>query len=200
MFFPLASTADSLLLLLLTPCPAFPWSGFLPLFILPLPSPIALGNTQGRFPALSTQLCLIIIPPHHEPLGCFKDPPVPLPRLVNCSGPHRGLNSKTKGECSVDRSMARNSLRSPCMHLCQVSNCPPGFRLSPPAIVPNNNRLDNGFLLRRPTAAAETSRHLPMVVPMLSLLVILKAFAYAGVASVAQRRRWKTKTRKRDWW
>ena len=69
--------------LLFAPLPAFPWSGFLPLLLLsPLPPfPWALPTTHGGCAALPTQLCLIPVPPHHEPFGYFEDPPVPPPRL-----------------------------------------------------------------------------------------------------------------------
>ena len=70
---------------------------------LPSTPPIApprsnpLGATRGGFLALSTQLCLNLVPPHHEPFGCFKDPIVPFPLLFRCSGPQRSLNSKHRG-------------------------------------------------------------------------------------------------------
>ena len=62
------------------------------------PPPFPLGTTHGRSPALSTQLCLILVPPHNEPFGCFKDPPVPLPRHFCCSGPQSSLNPKNQGD------------------------------------------------------------------------------------------------------
>ena len=61
------------------------------------PPPIPLDTTRGERAALPTQLCIILVPLHHEPFGCFEDPPVPLPRLFCCSGPQRGLNSKHRG-------------------------------------------------------------------------------------------------------
>ena len=42
----------------------------------------------------STQLRVILIPLHHEPFGCFEDPPVPLSRFLWCNDLHRGLCSK----------------------------------------------------------------------------------------------------------
>ena len=57
------------------------------------PSPIPLRTTHGGCAAL----CLILVPPHHEPLGCFEDSPVPLPRLFFCGGPQRGLDSNHQG-------------------------------------------------------------------------------------------------------
>ena len=61
------------------PSPHFPWSGFLPLLLLP------------------THLTLSLVAPHQEPFGCLKDSPVPLPRLFFCSGPQRCFNSKHQG-------------------------------------------------------------------------------------------------------
>ena len=61
------------------------------------PPPIPLGTTRGGYPALSTQLCLVLEPPHHEPCGCFKDLPVQNPRVFCSSEPHRGLNPKHQG-------------------------------------------------------------------------------------------------------
>ena len=61
------------------------------------PLPIPLDTTHGGCAALSTQLSLILVPPHHEPFGCFEDPPVSTSRLFGCSGPQRGLNSKHQG-------------------------------------------------------------------------------------------------------
>ena len=42
-----------------------------------------------------------------------------------------------RGGCSVDPSVAWNTLRPSTLHLCRVLNCPPGLGFSPPAIVPN---------------------------------------------------------------
>ena len=61
------------------------------------PPPSPWGTTHGGCTALPTQLCLILVPLHYEPFGCFKDPPAPLPRLFCCSGPQRGLNFKHQG-------------------------------------------------------------------------------------------------------
>ena len=79
------------------PPPRIPFFGFPSTPPVALPPPVRLGTTHGGFPALSTQLCLTLVPPHHEPFGCFKDAPVPLPRLLCCSGPQRCLNSKHQG-------------------------------------------------------------------------------------------------------
>ena len=65
--------------------PRIPLVGFPSTPPVVVPPPVPLGTTHGGFPAPSTQLCLILVPHHHEPFGCFKDPPVPLPRLcVKC--------------------------------------------------------------------------------------------------------------------
>ena len=58
----------------------------------------SLGHHSRRIRGASySQLCLILIPPHHEPFGCFEDPSVPLPCLFSCAGPQRGLKSKHQG-------------------------------------------------------------------------------------------------------
>ncbi|CAN0356244.1 unnamed protein product, partial [Laminaria digitata] len=46
----------------------------------------------------------------------------------------------TKGERSVDPSVAQNALRSSTRHLCHVFHCRPGLGFSPPAIVPKITR------------------------------------------------------------
>ena len=61
------------------------------------PPPIPLDTTHGGCVALPSQPSLSLVPPHHEPFVCFKDPPVSLPRLFGCSGPQHGLNSKHQG-------------------------------------------------------------------------------------------------------
>ena len=63
----------------------------------PPPLPIPLDTTHPGSPALCTQMCLIFVPPLHEPFGGYKDPPVPIPRIFRCSGSQRGLNSKHQG-------------------------------------------------------------------------------------------------------
>ena len=123
------------------------------------PFPHSLVHHLRRISALPAPLCLNLVLPHHEPFGCFKDSPVPLPRRFGCSGPQRDLSTpKIKGERSVDPTVARSSLRSSTMHLCKLLNCPPGLRFSPPAIVPNIARLDNRLLRYRATAPVKKSR------------------------------------------
>ena len=145
------------------------------------PLPIPLGTTHSGFVALSTRVRLILVPRNHEPLGCFEDPSVPLARGICCNGPRGGLNSNTNEQCSVDPSVARNTLRPSTRHLCQVYGRPPGLRPSPPVIVANMTPLGNRPLLCRATAPAKRSHHLRMVVSMLSHCVLLSAFAYERV-------------------
>ena len=98
--------------------PCYPVCHFLPIFVhrsfpsippAPPPYPHSLGrifchpscpplnDTHGGGAALPPQLVLILESPHHEWIGCFEDPPVPIPRICCCGGPQRGLNSKHQG-------------------------------------------------------------------------------------------------------
>ena len=64
------------------------------------PPPICLMHhdpTHGECAALSSQLCLTHVSPHHNPFGCFKDSPIRLSRLFRCRGPQRGLYSEHQG-------------------------------------------------------------------------------------------------------
>ena len=70
----------------------------------------------------------------------------------------------TKGASSADPSVARNSLTSSTMHLCQVLNCLPDLGFSRPGIVPNITRLGNRSLLRRAMLSAKKGCRLRMVV------------------------------------
>ena len=63
------------------PAPHIPLVTFPPTPPVAPPTPIFLGTTHGGCAALPTQLCLILVPPCHEPFGCFKDPRIPLPRF-----------------------------------------------------------------------------------------------------------------------
>ena len=62
------------------------------------PLSMPFGTTHSGCVALSAHIRFILVPPNHEPnhepLVCVEDPPVPLPRLLICNGPHRDLNSK----------------------------------------------------------------------------------------------------------
>ena len=87
-------------------------------------------------------------------------------------GNKRQTEADNKGECSVNPSVAWDSLRSSTLHLCQVLNCRPGFGFSPPPIVPNISLLGNHPLLCHVTAPAKTSRRLRMFVSMPSERVI----------------------------
>ena len=138
--------------------------------------------------------------PHHGPFGCFKDPPVPLPRLFAAVDHSAVSTPNTKGASSGNLSVARISLRSSTMHLCRVLNYPPGLGFFPPAIVPNITQLGNRSLLRRATPPAKKNRLLRMVVSMFSQRVILRAFAYERVAWSVRSRRWRPMARNRTWW
>ena len=111
------------------------------------PPPICLVHhdpTHGECAALSSQLCLTHVSPHHNPFGCFKDSPIRLPRLFAAVDHSAASTPNTKGAASVYPSVARTSLRSSTtMHPYQVLSCPPGLRFSLPAIVPNITRLGN---------------------------------------------------------
>ena len=93
-------------------------------------------------------------------------------------------NPHTKGATSVGHSVARNSLKSSTMHLCQVLHCPPGFGFSPPVIVPNITRQGNCSLLCRAPPLSKKSRCVRMVVSTLSQRVVVRAFAYERVAGL----------------
>ena len=152
-----------------SPPPRLPLVGFRSTPPVTPPFPIPLDTTHGGCAALPTPRCLILVPPHHGPLGCFED----LPRLF-ASVDHRVVSTpNTKGASSVDPSVARNSLRSSTMHPRQVYNSPLGLGFSPPAIVPNIARLGSLSLLCRATAPEKKSRRLRMVVWMLSQRVIM---------------------------
>ena len=160
--------------------------------VAPCPS-IPLGTTHDGCATLPTQLCLILVSHRHEPLGCFKDPPVPLHRHFYSSEPQRSLNSKHH------QSFGGSEFpKDSTMHPCQVLlNCPPGLRFSPLAIVPNITRLDNCSLLCRASAPANKSHCLWMIVSMLSQRVVVRAFACArGCEWSMKRHRWKSMTRK----
>ena len=121
-----------------TPLPRIPLVWFPSSRPVASPPPFPLGTTYGACAAMPIQMCLILVAPHHEPLGCFKDPPVAHPRIFRCSRPQRGLNSKNQG--GVFRSPAFDASELPMsstMHLCQLLKCPTGLGVSPPAIVPN---------------------------------------------------------------
>ena len=171
------------------------------LLLLPALPPFPLGITHCGCAALPTQLGLILVPLYHEPFGCFEDTRYHFPASFAAVDHSPVSTPSTKGDCSVDPSVARNSpeVFDYCMHLCQVL-CPPGLGFSPPAIVSNTTRLSNRSLLCRATAPAKKSRRLRMVVSMLRQRVILRAFAHERVVWSVRSRRWKPMTPKRTWW
>ena len=153
---------------LLPPLPAFPWSCFLPLLLLPPlpPFPWAPPTADVRCCLLSCASSSCHLTMNHSAASRTSRYHFP----ASFAAVDRSAVSipNTTGECSVDPSMGRNSLRSSTMHLCQVSNCPPGLGFSPPAIVSNITRLGNRSMLYRATPTAKKSRRLRMVVSMLS--------------------------------
>ena len=74
---------------------------------------------------LPTQVCVILVPSHFEPLGCFKDPPIVylFTALFVAMDYTAVLTPSTKGEASVDRSVAVNPLyvsdyeHMPCLEM-----------------------------------------------------------------------------------
>ena len=146
------------------------WSGFLPLLLLP-----PLSAFPWAPPAADARRCLLG--------SASSSPHLTITRYTLLQGflrylvpaffadavDHSAVSTpSTKGASSVDPPSARNSLRSSTMQLCQILNCPPSLRFSPPAIVPNITRLGNRSLLYRATASAKKSRRLRMVVSMYS--------------------------------
>ena len=127
-----------------TPCP-IPWVGLSPTPPVHAP-PIPLGATHDGCAALPTQLCLVLVSPHHEPFGCLKDPRYPFPAFIAAVDHSAFSTPNTKGECSVDPPVARNPLRSLAMYLCQVLNYPRRLGFSPSANVPNISRLGRVIL------------------------------------------------------
>ena len=61
------------------------------------PTPIPLDTTHGGCAVLATQLSLILVPPCHERIAWFEDPPGPLPRHFYRSGPPCDVNSNHQG-------------------------------------------------------------------------------------------------------
>ena len=57
------------------------------------------GGCAGLWPA---QLCLILVPPHHEPFGCFKKSPVAPPTcFVSCGRPQRSQLRTSRGRAPL---------------------------------------------------------------------------------------------------
>ena len=109
------------------------------------PSPQSPGHRPRRIPGAvySAVPHPRATSPHHEPFGCFRDPPVPLPRIFCCSGPQRGLDYKRQAgvfRSPFGGSELPNVFDYASIYLCQVLNCPPGVGFFPPAIVPNITR------------------------------------------------------------
>ena len=53
-----------------------------------------MARRSFSYNVIVTQFRLVLVPPDHEPFGCFEDPPVPLARLLCANGSKRGLSSK----------------------------------------------------------------------------------------------------------
>ena len=107
------------------------------------PLPIPLGTAHNGCVALSSQIRLIFVPLHHEPIGCFEDPPgtaCPPPLLQQPTWYAAISTTNAHGEYTVDPSAARNTLRPSTRHLCQVLGCPPGLQPFPPVTVANITR------------------------------------------------------------
>ena len=173
------------------PPPRIPLVGFPSTPPVAPPPPIPSGTTLGGFPAMSTQLCLMLVPPHREPFGCFEAPRYHVPAILSAVDHITVSALNPTGECSIDHKVARNSLRSSTMNLCQVLNCPPGLGFSPQAIVPNISRLGNHSLLCHATTLANITHRLRVVVSMLSQHVIVRAFAYvAWLAPLTEKSTW----------
>ena len=100
------------------------------------------------------------MPPNHEPLGCVEDLRYHLPAFLAAMVHTVVSTPTTNGECSVDPSVAQNTLRSSTRHRCQFLSCPPGFRPSPPVIVVNITLLGNHPLLCRATPPEKKNRRL----------------------------------------
>ena len=80
--------------------------------VAPLP-PIPLDTTHGGCAALSTQPCLVLSPLHHESFGCApRNPRYHVPVIIAPVDHSAVSTPDPKGECSVDPSVARDSLRS----------------------------------------------------------------------------------------
>ena len=195
--------AVSLLLLLLTPCPAT-----IPLVGLPFTPPVApppsisLVTTHGGCTALPTQLCLNAVLPHHEPFGCFKNPPVPLPRVFCCNGTLCGLDLQTPSG-SVPLTLRWLGTPPGLQLLTYVKSCTArqvlgSTRQPSPRSLPNWV-VAHCFAEPRPSQPPPP-RRFGMAVWMPSQCVILRALAYERVAWLALSRRWKPMTRRKTWW
>ena len=113
-----------------------------------------------------------------------------IPLFLAALGHSTVSTPNSKGELSVDPSVAPNTLRSSTRHwaLLFSGRSRPGF--TPAAIVPNITRWVSHSLLVRCTAPAKTRRRLRIVVQTLSHCAFLRALAYDIRWSV-RCRRWK---------
>ena len=145
------------------------------------PPPIPLGTTRSVCVAIPAQCRLILMPLRHEAFCCFEDSAIPLARLLSCNGPHPGLHPKKQLGVFRGPLVASNALRSSSRHVCQLFDCSPGLRPSPPVIFPSITRLGNRPSFCRATPPLKKSRRLRMAVSMLSHRVFLRAFAYEWV-------------------
>ena len=72
------------------------------------PSRHSLGHHPRRMRCGAYSPCVILVPPHHEPFGCFKDPPVILFLVFFAAVDHSAVSTpNTKEESSVDPSVAQ---------------------------------------------------------------------------------------------
>ena len=127
----------------------------------------------------------------------LRNPRYHLPTFLAAMIHTSAFTPKTNLECSVGPLAASNVQRS-SRHICQLFDCPPGLRSSPPTF-PSITRLGDRPCFCRATAPAKKSRRLRMVVSMLSHCVLLRAFAHERVSSVRCRRR-KLMARRRTRW
>ena len=127
------------------PCLLRPWFPYCP----PPPASPFGDHPWADERCLPALLRLLLVPPGHEPLGCFDD-------LFAAVVYSTVSTPNTNGECSVYPSLTRNALRPLSRRLCQVFGCPPGHRFffSQPIVV-TMARLGN-----RPSLCMQFRRHL----------------------------------------
>ena len=105
--------------------------------------------------------------------------------------------SNSKGQLSVDPSLAWNTLMSSARHWAQFFSGRPGSGFSPHQPSPNIIRWVGRSLVVRCTASAKRRRRLRMVVSTLSHCAFLRAFAY-GMRWSVRCRRWPPMIRRRS--
>ena len=147
--------------------PCYPLGHLLPTFVhhrFPSTPP---GRPPLRISYIGFSASSPVAPPPPVSLGCHltmkysaasKIPRYHSPAFFAAVDHNAVSTPNTKGATSVDPTAARNSLRFWIMHICQVSNCPPGLEFSPPDIVPNITRQGNRSRLFRATPPAKKRR------------------------------------------